>query len=65
MVMGVVRRKDGTKLVKGLYRLKMGVMQLRRLELLFDREGERPLNKMILKKGKRRDRGMDGKGMML
>jgi hypothetical protein len=32
--MGVVRRKDGTELVEGLYRLEMGVVGLRRLEVL-------------------------------
>ena len=43
--MGVVRRKEGTELVNGLYRLEVVVMRLRGLELLLPERNATPVNK--------------------
>ena len=43
-MMGVVRRKEGTELVKRLYRLVVGVMRLRCLELLLSERDATAVN---------------------
>lgn len=44
MVMGVVRRKEGTKLVDGLYGLEVVVMRLRCLEVLLPERNATSVN---------------------